>query len=194
MTMSQYLGRGATSRGRMSITPSLGTIVSDQPYLKDPNDKAAVIQGIINVQNALKNIPGLTWNYPPDNMTAAEYVDALLVHWSARRSNHWMGTNKLGTDDGRLGGTAVVDLNTKVYGTDNLFVVDASIFPGVPTTNPSSYIVTAAEHASQKILALAENKAVARWGQCGGRNWYGSQVCAASYTCTFVNDWYSQCL
>ncbi|KAK5663896.1 hypothetical protein OQA88_105 [Cercophora sp. LCS_1] len=194
MTMSQYLGRGATSRGRMSITPSLGTIVSDIPYLKDPNDKAAVVQGIINVQNALKNVAGLTWNYPPANMTAAQYVDALIVHWSARRSNHWMGTNKLGADDGRIGGSAVVDLNTKVYGTDNLFVVDASIFPGVPTTNPSSYIVTAAEHASQKILALAANKAVARWGQCGGRNWNGGHICAAPYACTFVNDWYSQCL
>lgn len=51
-------------------------------------------------------------------------------------------------------GTAVVDLNTKVYGTDNLFVVDASIFPGMMTTNPSALIVAVAEHASEKILAL----------------------------------------
>jgi len=48
----------------------------------------------------------------------------------------------------------VVDLNTKVYGTDNLFVVDASIFPGMVTGNPSSAIIIAAEHAAEKILAL----------------------------------------
>ena len=86
-----------------------------------------------------------------------------------RRANHWMGellstllitslivlgTCKIGTDDGRTGGSAVVDLNTKVYGTDNLFVVDASIFPGMITANPSAYIVTVAEHAAEKILAL----------------------------------------
>ena len=75
MTMSQYLGRGATSRGRMTITPNLGTIVSDVPYLKDPNDKAAVIQGIVNVQNALKNVQGLTWQYPSADTTAADYVN-----------------------------------------------------------------------------------------------------------------------
>lgn len=60
----------------------------------------------------------------------------------------------MGTDDGRSGGTAVVDTNTKVYGTDNIFVVDASIFPGQITTNPSGMIVTVAEHAAEKILAL----------------------------------------
>jgi cellobiose dehydrogenase (acceptor) len=65
-----------------------------------------------------------------------------------------MGTAKIGSDSGLNGGTSVVDLNTKVYGTDNIFVVDASIFPGMITTNPTSYIVTVAEHATAKILAL----------------------------------------
>lgn len=65
-----------------------------------------------------------------------------------------LGTAKIGTDDGRTGGTSVVDVNTKVYGTDNIFVVDASIFPGHITGNPSAAIVIAAEHAATKILAL----------------------------------------
>lgn len=60
----------------------------------------------------------------------------------------------MGTDDGRSGGSSVVDLDTKVYGTDNLFVVDASIFPGLTTSNPSAAIVIAAERASERILAL----------------------------------------
>lgn len=118
----------------------------------------------------------------------------MVVSPSNRRANHWMGTSKLGLDDGRTGGTAVVDVNAKVYGTDNLFVVDASIFPGVPTTNPSAYIVTAAEHASQKILALAAPNPIAKWGQCGGRQWTGAFLCVAGTKCTVVNDWYSQCL
>lgn len=72
----------------------------------------------------------------------------------ARRSNHWLGTNKIGEDDGRDGGEAVVDTNTQVYGTDNLFVVDGSIMPGMMTGNPSAMIVIMAEHAADKILAL----------------------------------------
>jgi cellobiose dehydrogenase (acceptor) len=66
----------------------------------------------------------------------------------------------MGTDSGLLNGTAVVDTNAKVYGTDNIFVVDASIFPGMPSTNPSALIVAAAERVSELILALAENTAV----------------------------------
>lgn len=60
----------------------------------------------------------------------------------------------MGSDDGRDGGSAVVDLDTKVYGTENLFVVDASIFPGMVSTNPSAYIATVAEAAAERILAL----------------------------------------
>ena len=66
-----------------------------------------------------------------------------------------MGTAKLGLDDGRTqDGTSVVDVNTKVYGTDNIFVIDASIWPGMPSTNPSALIVTASERASELIMAL----------------------------------------
>jgi hypothetical protein len=86
----------------------------------------------------------------------------MVVATGNRRANHWIGSAKLGTDDGQIGGTAVVDLNTKVYGTDNLFVVDASIFPGMVSTNPSALIVTASEHASEKILALPLPSPVAR--------------------------------
>lgn len=65
-----------------------------------------------------------------------------------------MGTAKMGADAGNEGGTSVVDLDTKVYGTDNLFVVDGSIFPGMGTTNPSAPIMAVAEKAAEKILAL----------------------------------------
>ncbi|KAK7998404.1 F-box domain-containing protein [Apiospora arundinis] len=175
MTLSQYLGRGATSRGRMTITPTLNTVVSTVPYLRDPEDVNAVIQGIKN--------------------SVEDFVKNMVVATSNRRANHWIGTSKMGTDDGRKNnGTAVVDLNTKVYGTDNLFVVDAGIFPGMVTTNPSAYIVVAAEKAAEKILALPAVKANARYGQCGGRDWTGSYACAQGSTCQFQNPYYSQCL
>lgn len=64
------------------------------------------------------------------------------------------GTCKIGEDDGRSGGSAVVDSNTRVWGMQNLFVVDGSIFPGMVTANPSAYIVIAAEHAAAKILGM----------------------------------------
>lgn len=78
----------------------------------------------------------------------------MLVSANGRRSNHWMGTNKMGPKDG----TSVVDADTKVYGTDNIFVVDASIFPGQPTGNPSAMIVVASEHAAERIMKLPFTK------------------------------------
>ncbi|KAF5861547.1 hypothetical protein ETB97_012796 [Aspergillus alliaceus] len=153
MVISQYLGRGSTSRGRMTITPGLDTVVSTVPFLRDEADIDAVIKGIQNLKRAL-NSTEVTWKYPAANVTIPEFVKTMPINTGTRRANHWMGTNKMGTDDGRTGGTAVVDVNTKVYGTDNLFVVDASIFPGMITSNPSAYIVTVAERAAERILAL----------------------------------------
>lgn len=100
----------------------------------------------------------------------------------------------MGTDDGRSGGTSVVDTNTKLYGSDNIFIVDASIWPGMASTNPSALIVVAAERASEKILALAPSTSVARYGQCGGLTYSGSQACVTPYTCLWQNPYYSQCL
>ena len=42
---------------------------------------------------------------------------------TAMNSNHWVGSASIGS---------VVDVNTKVKGTDNLFVVDASIVSFLP--------------------------------------------------------------
>jgi cellobiose dehydrogenase (acceptor) len=67
---------------------------------------------------------------------------------------HMVASAKMGTDDGRSNGTAVVDLNTKVYGTDNLFVVDASFHPDLPTGNTQAIVMVAAERAVERIITL----------------------------------------
>ncbi|KAK3303946.1 cellobiose dehydrogenase [Chaetomium strumarium] len=154
MTITQYLGTGTVSRGRMTITRQLNTIVSTPPYLRDAHDREAVIQGIANLRETLRDVANLTWISPKSNVTTEAFVDSIPAIPARRCSNHWIGTAKMGADDGRSGGTAVVDLDTRVYGTDNIFVVDASIFPGHITGNPSAMIVIAAEHAATRILAL----------------------------------------
>ncbi|KAL3423699.1 cellobiose dehydrogenase [Phlyctema vagabunda] len=197
MTLSQYLGRGQTSRGRTTIGVGLNMVVSTLPWLQNNGDLEAVVTSIQNVQKALSTVKSLTWLQPAAGVSAADYVKNMpltTANIGARRSNHWLGTAKLGTDDGRNGGTSVVDLNTKVYGTDNLFVVDASIFPGMPSTNPSSLIVTVAEKAADRIIALAANKALVQYAQCGGSTYSGGMTCASPYKCTVKDAYYSQCL
>ncbi|BCS19750.1 cellobiose dehydrogenase [Aspergillus puulaauensis] len=152
MSITQYVGRGQTSRGKVTINSGLNTVVSTLPWLRDENDTDAVIQGLERLRDSLSNVTGLTWAFPTKNVTITDFVNSLPA--TGRGSNHWMGSCKMGSDDGRDGGSAVVDLDTKVYGTENLFVVDASIFPGMVSTNPSAYIATVAETAAERILAL----------------------------------------
>lgn len=73
-----------------------------------------------------------------------------------------------------------------------MFVVDASIFPGMPSENPSGAIVVAAERAAQLILALAPSTPIAKYSQCGGLYYTGSMVCATGSTCTYNNAYYWQ--
>lgn len=155
MVISQYLGRGAVSRGRTTITAALDMTVSTVPYLHNKYDVAAVATGIDNLIQSLKKDPQIKIAYGPTNETTAEFLANYPVTTGERSANHWMGSCKMGLDSGLVNnGSSVVDTNAKVYGTDNLFVVDASIFPGMVSTNPSALIVSAAEHASELILAL----------------------------------------
>lgn len=161
MTISNYLGRGSTSRGAATINSALSMTVSKAPYLNDKADTDAVIASLKSMAKAISKLPSITWQVPEPGVSIEDYVASLPKTPSARRANHWIGTAKVGTDSGLKGGTAVVNTNLQVYGTNNIHVVDASIFPGHITTNPTSYIVTVGEHAAKKILALKSTSTVA---------------------------------
>jgi cellobiose dehydrogenase (acceptor) len=152
ISISQYLGRGSVGRGRTTITAALNMVVSEVPYLKTEQDVAAVKKGLESIISTLGADPAIKVVAPPAGQTIDQYLANYGLTTGKRTANHWMGTCKMGLDSGQNGGTAVVDTDTKVYGTDNIFVVDASVFPGMVTTNPSSHIVSMAEHASEKII------------------------------------------
>ena len=108
----------------------------------------------------------------PAFVAAVAYVDPGNVAANISAGSHYVGTTKIGTDSGLENGTAVVDLDTKVYGTDNLaspfptntlsrpttntsqFIVDGGIHADLPTGNLQTTIMVVAEAAVAKILAL----------------------------------------
>ena len=89
MTVTQYLGTGTLSRGRMTITRQLNTIVSTPPYLRDEHDREAVIQGITNLRESLKGVANLTWITPPSNVTVEAFVDSVSTDLSPPRALGW---------------------------------------------------------------------------------------------------------
>ncbi|KAI6869342.1 cellobiose dehydrogenase [Hortaea werneckii] len=151
MVISQYLGRGKTSRGRTVINGALDMTVSQVPYLNNEHDISAVAAGIESLKAALSKDPQIKIVFPAANTSTEDFLADYATTTGSRSANHWMGSCKMGPDSGLDNGTSVVDTDTKVYGTDNLFVVDASIFPGMVSTNPSALIVAVAEKASGLI-------------------------------------------
>ncbi|KAJ5112342.1 hypothetical protein N7532_000387 [Penicillium argentinense] len=76
----------------------------------------------------------------------------------------------------------------------------SSIPVDVPTAAPTSFVsVPSPIHSPTSSLAgtstpSASGGAVARYYQCGGRNWTGAITCASGLTCIVQNEFYHQCL
>ncbi|KAK6613489.1 linoleate diol synthase [Botrytis cinerea] len=141
-----YLTHGLTSSGVLGITSSGATEFTTNPWMNTADDQSAMETMIDYFLNAAKNSTMLT---PSDSTITGS---SLVSSGTYVTGDHYTGTAIMGeTNDG----TSVVDTNTQVWGTDNLFVVDASIHPDMPTGNTQAIIMVAAEQAAQKILALA---------------------------------------
>jgi choline dehydrogenase-like flavoprotein len=67
-------------------------------------------------------------------------------------TGHPQGGNRISKTRGKDGNSGgVVDPSFKVYGTDNLYVCDASVFPGATTVNPQLTVMTMAHYAAGLI-------------------------------------------
>ncbi len=69
--------------------------------------------------------------------------------------HHPVGTCKMGTADDHMN---VVDPTTKVYGVENLRVVDGSIMPRITTGNTNTPIIAFAEKAADLVLNETHSK------------------------------------
>lgn len=138
-----YLTHGATSSGSLGVTSTGATSFITQPLMNTDEDKAAVIGFLDSILDGARN--STIMSPTPADATGASLVGTYIS------GAHFVGTTMMGSSND---GTAVVDTDTKVFGTDNLFVVDGSIHPDLPTGNTQATIMVAAEHAAAKILAL----------------------------------------
>ncbi|KAH8759951.1 hypothetical protein F5883DRAFT_619315 [Diaporthe sp. PMI_573] len=155
ITIRAFLTHGTTTTGELGITAGGNTVLNVKPWLVTDGDKEAFSSFIqwwmdtTTKNNGTASIAaGSSMALDADSTPESIIADSLIS------GDHWVGTAKMGTDDGRSDGTSVVDTDTRVYGTDNLFVVDASIHPDLPTGNTQAIIMIVAEHAAEKIAAF----------------------------------------
>lgn len=149
MTITAYLSTGITSRGRIGIDAAMTARALENPWFTDPIDKQILIQGINDLLSAVEQVPGLTLVTPDNTTTITDYVNNYDP--GSLNSNHWVGSCSIGNSSSN----AVVDQNTKVFNTNNLFIIDASIVPGMPMGNPHGMLMSMAEQAVDKVLNLA---------------------------------------
>ncbi|KAK0381092.1 hypothetical protein CLIM01_01556 [Colletotrichum limetticola] len=167
ITVRTFLTHGTSTLGELGITASGNTVLNTKPWLIDAADKKAM-SDFVQYWLDLTSGSNSTLSYVTPGATPDDIISTKMIS-----GDHWVGSAKMGTDDGRkTDGTAVVDLDTKVYGTDNLFVVDASIHPDLPTGNTQSIIMITAEHAAEKIAAVtvtgSSNSTAPETSKCNG--------------------------
>ncbi|KAF7714200.1 Cellobiose dehydrogenase (acceptor) [Penicillium ucsense] len=140
-----YMTHGLTSHGVLGLDSKQNTVIEKSPYMQTPDDRVAArafVQGLARDIQA-----------PGSGLTLVKNTNTTAILKDLQPGTHYASTAKMGVDDGRKNGTSVVDTNTKVYGTDNLFIVDGSIHPDLSTGNIQATIMVVAEAAAAKILA-----------------------------------------
>ena len=137
------------SRGHLRIT---GPSPSDPIEIvantfSDPADMTAMIRAIElcrEIGNSAGMSPFVRREIMPGNLKGGaleSFVrDATSTFW------HYACTAKMGRDE-----MSVVDSRLKVYGIDNLRVVDASVMPRVTTGNTMATCVVIGERAAELI-------------------------------------------
>jgi pyridoxine 4-oxidase len=138
-----------TSRGRLRITgPDPDDPVEIDPaYLTTEEDRANFRTAFTLAREVGRSPAMDAWRaeelLPGPSVEDARSADAFIAR-AAITHHHPVGTCRMGSDDG-----AVVDADLKFNGLDNLYVVDASVFPSI-TTGPV--------HAA--VMAVAESFAL----------------------------------
>ena len=123
----------------------------DPRYLSDDHDTRMYVQGIgiarkIAAQTALKNL--IVRETRPGPVVDGEAAILEYIKSTVSTSWHMVGTCKMGHDD-----MAVVDPQLRVHGMANLSVVDASVFPTIPSSNTNIPVIAVAEKAADIILS-----------------------------------------
>ncbi|KAI9367699.1 hypothetical protein BJX61DRAFT_527257 [Aspergillus egyptiacus] len=146
VTITAYMTHGLTSKGELGLDTNQRTTITKSPYLQTAGDREAAALFIQSMVDAI--------NAPGSGLQLVQYTNTSAILGSLTAGIHYAGTTKMGTDDGRFNhGTAVVDTNTKVYGMDNLYIVDGGIHPDLASGNNQAIIMVVAENAVERILA-----------------------------------------
>ena len=142
-----------TSRGSVrmsSANPSTPPIIQAN-YLSTEHDRALMLSGMRLVRELAKAAPLadiIQEELAPGSAVDTDDSIMAYIERTAWTVFHPSGTCRMGDNASE----SVVDANLKVHGVPSLRVVDASIFPSLPSGNTNAPCLMVAERAATKIL------------------------------------------
>ena len=144
VTLNVYGTSGMRSFGRVNLNNNGVAQPTGGFFYSDNRDAQAIGQFIFNIFQKLP--PTLQPLNIAGNSTLNQIISYITTGSTYTRGNvqHWSSSCRFGT---------CVDVDTKVLGTTNIHVVDASISAPL-TTNPMLGTMIIAERAVERILAL----------------------------------------
>ncbi|MCK8677585.1 GMC family oxidoreductase [Streptomyces lichenis] len=145
----------ARSIGRMWLTSADPTVhpALDFRYFTDPegHDERTVVEGLKIAREVAATDPLRGWLRREVAPGPSVVSDADLSEYGRRAAHtvyHPAGTCRMGAADDPA---AVVDPELRLRGTDGLRIVDASVFPTMPTINPMVTVLLVAERAADLV-------------------------------------------
>ncbi len=143
------------SRGEIALRSPR---VEDKPairanYLTHPGDVRVMLEAAKLARRITVTRPFADYveeEMAPGKATQTDDDFLAYLRSSGTTVYHPCGTNRMGTDD-----QAVVDTDLRVRGIEGLRVVDASVFPLMPSSNIQPAVLMTAERAAEKIRAAA---------------------------------------
>lgn len=159
ITLNIYGTSGMLSSGRVILSDD-GKFVpgpDNNIYYSHPRDAEAIADFIHNI---FQSLPASTPDAPaaegltPLNLAQNSTIEEIKTYittpstYAVGAVQHWSSSCRLGS---------CVDADTKVMGTDNIHVIDASIVSPL-TVNPQFGVMVAAEKGAERILALDSTK------------------------------------
>jgi choline dehydrogenase len=121
-------------------------------YLADPRDREVIVRAL-KLARRLMGTKAMAPYFDHETLPGPKVAsDDEWLDFARRRGStayHLVGTCMMGPRGERM---AVVDPQLRVYGTENLRVVDASVMPQVPSANTLAATLMVAEKAADLIL------------------------------------------
>lgn len=178
---------------------------NDEGRAQQGDDYAAVVGSCLDVEGCIGfTVWGFSDKYSWVEGTFPGEGEACLYDSDLQRKPAWTSVSSLLAASSGSGGSQPTEqpepTATEEPG-ETTSMVQPPVETGEETPTPSSTFVTVTTTSDAPPEETTDGgdgggggPAAGQWEQCGGEGFPGPFACVEPFTCTVINDWYSQCL